>query len=76
MVTSSFSAVSTFCRYVTMEELLKKLVTQAKQEGRESLRQLVAALNGLAGILCLLKKVGLVGVVETPTHTNPSHLAR
>ena len=49
-----------------MEELLKKLVTQAKQEGRESLRQLVAALNGLAGILCLLNKVETVGMVTAP----------
>ena len=49
-----------------MEELLKKLVTQAKQEGRESLRQLVSALNGLAGILCLLDKVEMVHVVTTP----------
>ena len=62
-----FSGLYTTFRYVTMEELLKKLVTQAKQEGRESLRQLVSALNGLAGILCLLNEVEMVGVVTLPT---------
>lgn len=40
-----------------MEELLKKMIVQAKQEGRESLRQLVAAINGMAGIHILNEKV-------------------
>lgn len=45
------------CRYMSMEELLKKMIVQAKQEGRESLRQLVAAINGMAGIHILNEKV-------------------
>ena len=40
-----------------MSDLLKKLVTQAKQEGREELRQLVFALNAQAGINILKKNV-------------------
>ncbi|XP_019848691.1 PREDICTED: E3 ubiquitin-protein ligase SHPRH-like isoform X2 [Amphimedon queenslandica] len=43
-------------RYMSMEELLKKMIVQAKQEGRESLRQLVAAINGMAGIHILNEK--------------------
>ena len=39
---------------MTMPELLEKLIMQAKVEAREALRQLVAALNGVAG-LCILK---------------------
>lgn len=42
--------------YLTMNDLLKKLITQAKQEGRENLRVLVAALNGQAAIHILTKK--------------------
>ncbi len=43
--------------YLTMSDLLNKLVTQAKQEGREELRQLVSALNGQAGINIIKKNV-------------------
>ena len=44
-------------RYISMEELLKKMIVQAKQEGRESLRQLVSAINGMAGLHILNEKV-------------------
>ena len=40
-----------------MDELLKKLAVQAKQEGREHLRLLVMSLNGVAAIHILEKKV-------------------
>ena len=43
-----------------MSDLLKKLVAQAKQEGREDLRQLVAALNGQAAIYIIEKEVWLL----------------
>ena len=42
-----------------MDDLLKKMIVQAKQEGRESLRQLVSAINGIAGIHILQGKVRL-----------------
>ena len=42
-----------------MSDLLKKLVSQAKQEGREDLRQLIAALNGQAAIYIIEKDVWL-----------------
>ena len=45
-----------------MNDLLKKLITQAKQEGRENLRVLVAALNGQAAIHILTKKVSELNV--------------
>ena len=41
-----------------MPELLDKLIMQAKVEAREALRQLVAALNGLAGISIIREEVG------------------
>ena len=40
-----------------MDDLLKRMIVQAKQEGRESLRQLVSAINGIAGIHILQGKV-------------------
>ena len=40
-----------------MNDLLKKMIVQAKQEGRESLRQLVSAFNGSAAIHILQKNV-------------------
>ena len=40
-----------------MADLLKKMITHAKKEGRETLRQLVAAFNGSAAILILQKNV-------------------
>ena len=43
--------------YLSMDDLLKKMIVQAKQEGRESLRQLVSAINGIAGIHILQGKV-------------------
>lgn len=46
-----------FCSFVSMADLLKKMVTQAKQEGRETLRQLVAAYNGKAGVLIIQEEV-------------------
>lgn len=46
-----------------MEDLLCKLVQQAKVETREALRQLVSNLNGLAGLHMLAHEVdGEVGV--------------
>ena len=44
--------------YLSMADLLKKLVSQAKQEGREDLRQLVAALNGQAAVYIIMRQVG------------------
>ena len=41
-----------------MEDLLCKLVQQAKVEAREALRQLVSNLNGLAGLHMLAHEVG------------------
>lgn len=46
-----------FYSFMTMEELLKKLGVQAKQEGRECLRMLVMSINGLAGVHILNKEV-------------------
>lgn len=43
--------------YLSMNDLLKKMIVQAKQEGRESLRQLVSAFNGSAAIHILQKNV-------------------
>lgn len=43
-----------------MEDLLAKLMKQAKVEARESLRQLISTLNGLAGIYALQNDVGVV----------------
>lgn len=43
-----------------MPELLEKLTTQAKQEAREALRQLVAALNGLAAVYIINEEVDVV----------------
>ena len=43
--------------YVSMNDLLKKMIVQAKQEGRESLRQLVSAFNGSAAIHILQNNV-------------------
>ena len=40
-----------------MPEVLSKLIAQAKLEAREALRQLVAAINGLAAISILKKQV-------------------
>ena len=45
-----------------MNDLLKKLITQAKQEGRENLRVLVSALNGQAAIHILTKKVSELNI--------------
>ena len=46
------------CSSLTMPQLLKKLILQAKQEGREALRQLVSALNGLAAMHIIKNEVG------------------
>lgn len=43
---------------LTMPQLLKKLILQAKQEGREALRQLVSALNGLAAMHIIKNECG------------------
>lgn len=45
------------CSFMSMDDLLNKMIMQAKQEGRESLRQLVSAINGIAGIHILQKQV-------------------
>ena len=47
-----------------MPQLLKKLILQAKQEGREALRQLVSALNGLAAMHIIKNEVGNTSVVD------------
>ena len=46
-------------RSMTMAELLQQLIKKAKLEAQESLRQLIGALNGLAGIYRLQEKVGI-----------------
>ena len=58
---------------MTMPELLEKLIMQAKVEAREALRQLVAALNGVAGICILKGQVGhsnLNGGIHPNTSTH------
>ena len=40
-----------------MPDLLEKLIQQAKVEGREALRQMVAALNGLAALHIIHEEV-------------------
>ena len=48
-----------------MGELLHQLIKKAKLEAQESLRQLIGALNGLAGIYRIQEKVGI-----TPSYVN------
>lgn len=41
-----------------MEDLLSKLTKQSRVEARETLREIVASLNGLAGLHSLKNEVG------------------
>ena len=45
---------------MTMNELLKQLIKKCKMEAQEGLRQLIGALNGLAGIFRIQMKVCVV----------------
>ena len=54
---------------MTMNELLKQLIKKCKMEAQEGLRQLIGALNGLAGIFRIQMKVWcglheLLGVLD------------